>query len=182
MQAISSFNAMLGSFLEEIGMAFPGLRGIEGAKTAFETLRRANVKAPLTKYAEHMTPYMDKITSKDESFLTEDLPKQPWFDLLGKDAPQLFASAPAPTKEAIWAYLAQMTFIAAGVSAIPEEGLQMVDQLVEGFTSGTMDPMSMLQMLSSSAPSDPTEPGDAGQPMELQALMQVLGGSGAFAP
>ena len=170
MQAVETFNSMMVCFLEDLGHAFPGMACIAAAEARMQVALVASPRAPMDVFAASIAPHMHKIQAHDETFLSEDLARQAWFPGSAADAATI-AGAPAEDKHQIFEWLSQLAFLAVGVANLPEESMQMVDDLVEALSADGGSTQALLSALG----------GDGGTP-DINALVSVLGGSGAFVP
>ena len=169
MQAIETFNRMMGCFLEDMRLAFPDIKCIQAADRKFQLALLAAPKAPMDAFAAGIGPFTDKIQAHDDTFLSEDLVQQPWFEGTPEDAVKI-AQSPPDNRKAIFDWLGQMAFLAVGVAALPVEGLEMVDNIVAALQNDEGAAEAMLAAFQ----------GEGG--LDLGALSGVLGESGAFAP
>ena len=62
---------MMGQFLMELHKTFPEEKGLKKYIAAFELMRSTNGKIIVDGFMENVTPHVDKINSKDESFFLE---------------------------------------------------------------------------------------------------------------
>ena len=160
MQAVHKFNETLGMFLTEVEALLDKMKDPAAKQVLPDVLFAhskldgllftpgADKKAPLRTFAEHMLPFSKKIREKDSTFFLEDLPQQPWLKCSPKLG-SLFAKTCQQNQDQIWEYLSYLMFLAEGVSALPEDQLEMVDALLEKLEKdpegGMQEMMKMLQ-------------------------------------
>lgn len=160
MQAVHKFNETLGMFLTEVEALLDKMKDPAAKQVLPDVLFAhskldgllftpgADKKAPLKMFAENMLPFNKKIQEKDSSFFLEDLPQQPWLKCSPKLG-SLFAKTCQQNQDQIWEYLTYLMFLAEGVSALPEDQLEMVDALLEKLEKdpegGMQEMMKMLQ-------------------------------------
>lgn len=129
MASVSAFNDMMGQFIAELHRAFPAEKGIKKFMTSFELLRDANGRKCVEAYMGSIGPYSTKISNKDETFITEDLPNIEFMkDLNIKD---LWGSASAKTKDAIWQYMQTLYMLGTAISAVPEGTLSVIENMAK---------------------------------------------------
>lgn len=156
MATVTAFNDMLGLFLSELHKTFPEEKGLKKFMHSFELLRSANPKKCVEAFMGGVSPHMDKIQSKDDSFFLEDADsidflkemniKKHWND-----------DTSDKVKAAIWGYLQQLYMIGTVVLTMPAETLTMIenvakqcaDQIENGGKGG--DAMSALGQLDEKA-------------------------------
>src|SRR6056300_341481 len=72
MTSVTAFNDMMSQFLMELHKTFPEEKGLKKYITAFEMLKETQPKKVVESFMENITPYADKISSRDESFFLAD--------------------------------------------------------------------------------------------------------------
>ena len=135
MASVSAFNDMLSQFLVELHKTFPDETGIKKMTTSFEMLKKTNPRLIVDGFMKGVTPYADKISAKDESFLLEEIEK---IDLL-KDLniKNYWDRMSVNTKAATWQYLQTLYMLGTTITAIPAETLS----LIEGIAKDCADKM-----------------------------------------
>jgi|TARA_B100001094_G_scaffold237098_1_gene232298 hypothetical protein len=135
MASVSAFNDMLSQFLVELHKTFPDETGIKKMTTSFEMLKKTNPRLIVDGFMKGVTPYADKISAKDESFLLEEIEK---IDLL-KDLniKNYWDHMSVNTKAATWQYLQTLYMLGTTITAIPAETLS----LIEGIAKDCADKM-----------------------------------------
>ena len=73
MTSVGAFNDMLSQFLVELHRTFPDEKGIKKMTTSFEILKQTSPRIVIDAFMKGVTPYADKISAKDESFLLEEI-------------------------------------------------------------------------------------------------------------
>jgi len=73
MASVTAFNDMLSQFLVELHKTFPEEKGIKKMTTSFEMLKQTNPRLIVDGFMKGVTPYADKISAKDETFLLEEI-------------------------------------------------------------------------------------------------------------
>jgi glycosyltransferase involved in cell wall biosynthesis len=73
MASVSAFNDMMSQFLVELHKTFPEEKGIKKMLTSFDLLKSTNPRLVVDGYMKGVSPYADKISAKDETFLLEEI-------------------------------------------------------------------------------------------------------------
>jgi len=159
MASVTAFNDMLSQFLVELHKTFPEEKGIKKMTTSFEMLKQTNPRLIVDGFMKGVTPYADKISSKDESFLLEEIEK---IELL-KDLniKSYWNRMSDNTKAATWQYLQTLYMLGTTITAIPAETLN----LIEGIAKDCADKMQ-------------TEGGEIDQDALMKMMGSMLGGMG----
>ena len=159
MASVTAFNDMLTQFLVELHKTFPEERGIKKMTTSFEMLKQTNPRLVVDGFMKGVTPYADKISAKDESFLLEEIEK---IELL-KDLniKSYWSRMSENTKAATWQYLQTLYMLGTTITAIPAETLS----LIEGIAKDCADKMQ-------------TEGGELDQESLMKMMGSMLGGMG----
>jgi hypothetical protein len=159
MASVTAFNDMLSQFLVELHKTFPEEKGIKKMTTSFEMLKQTNPRLIVDGFMKGVTPYADKISSKDESFLLEEIEK---IELL-KDLniKSYWSRMSDNTKAATWQYLQTLYMLGTTITAIPAETLN----LIEGIAKDCADKMQ-------------TEGGEIDQDALMKMMGSMLGGMG----
>jgi hypothetical protein len=153
MASVTAFNDMLSQFLVELHKTFPEEKGIKKMTTSFEVLKQTNPRLIVDGFMKGVTPYADKISTKDEAFILEEIEK---IELL-KDLniKSYWSRMSDSTKAATWQYLQTLYMLGTTITAIPAETLS----LIEGIAKDCADKMQ-------------TEGGELNQ----EAIMKMMGG------
>ena len=181
MQAVNKFNETLSMFLGEVETLLEKMEDPAAKEVLPDILFAhskldgllftpgADKKAPLKMFVEHMLPFSSKIQQKDSSFFLEDLAQQPWLKCSPKLG-TLFAQTCQANQDQIWEYLTYLSFLAEGVSALPEDQLEMVDQLLEKLEKNPQeaiqDMMAMMQESADTMGAGPPMTTDGKNPMD----------------
>jgi len=64
---------MMGQFLVELHKTFPEEKGIKKMMTSFDLLKSTNPRLVVDAFMNGVTPYADRISVKDESFLLKEI-------------------------------------------------------------------------------------------------------------
>ena len=159
MASVTAFNDMLSQFLVELHKTFPEEKGIKKMTTSFEMLKQTNPRLIVDGFMKGVTPYADKISAKDESFLLEEIEK---IEMLKDLNIKSYWSRMSPaTKAATWQYLQTLYMLGTTITAIPAETLS----LIEGIAKDCADKMQ-------------TEGGEIDQDALMKMMGSMLGGMG----
>ena len=153
MASISAFNDMMGQFLVELHKTFPEEKGIKKMMTSFDMLKTTNPRLVVDGFMTGVSPYADKISAKDETFLLNEIETIDFLKDL--DIKKYWERMSAGTKSATWQYLQTLYMLGTTITSIPDDTLKMI----EGIAKDCADKM---------------QNGD-GQ-IDQDALMKMMGG------
>ena len=153
MASVTAFNDMLSQFLVELHKTFPEEKGIKKMTTSFEMLKQTNPRLIVDGFMKGVTPYADKISSKDESFLLEEIEK---IELL-KDLniKSYWSRMSDNTKAATWQYLQTLYMLGTTITAIPAETLGLIETIAKDCADkmqtegGELDQDALMKMMGS---------------------------------
>lgn len=129
MTSVTAFNDMMGQFLTELHSAFPEEKGLKKYMAAFELMRGANGRMIVEGFMANITPHVEKINARDETFFLEQADK---IDFL-KDInlAQCWPKASEGTRGAIWQYIQTLYMLGTTITAIPPETLSMIETVAK---------------------------------------------------
>ena len=129
MTSITAFNDMMGQFLTELHSAFPEEKGLKKYMAAFELMRGANGRMVVEGFMANISPHVEKINARDETFFLEQADK---IDFL-KDInlAQCWPKASEGTRGAIWQYIQTLYMLGTTITAIPPETLSMIETVAK---------------------------------------------------
>ena len=153
MASVSAFNDMMSQFLVELHKTFPEEKGIKKMMTSFDLLKTTNPRLVVDGFMTGVSPYADKISAKDETFLLKEIETIEFLKDL--DIKRYWEKMSANTKSATWQYLQTLYMLGTTIVSIPDETLKMI----EGIAKDCADKM---------------QSGD-GQ-IDQDALMKMMGG------
>ena len=153
MASVTAFNDMLSQFLVELHKTFPEEKGIKKMTTSFEMLKQTNPRLIVDGFMKGVTPYADKISAKDESFLLEEIEK---IELL-KDLniKSYWNRMSDNTKAATWQYLQTLYMLGTTITAIPAETLSLIESIAKDCADkmetngGELDQEALMKMMGS---------------------------------
>ena len=159
MASVTAFNDMLSQFLVELHKTFPDETGIKKMTTSFEMLKTTNPRLIVDGFMKGVTPFADRISAKDETFILEEIEK---IDMLKDLNIKSYWSRMSPnTKAATWQYLQTLYMLGTTITAIPAETLS----LIESIAKDCADKMQ-------------TEGGEIDQDALMKMMGSMLGGMG----
>jgi len=153
MASVTAFNDMMGQFLVELHKTFPEEKGIKKMMTSFDLLKTTNPRLVVDGFMKGVSPYADKISAKDETFLLKEIETIEFLKDL--DIKSYWERMSANTKSATWQYLQTLYMLGTTIVSIPDDTLKMI----EGIAKDCADRM---------------QSGD-GQ-IDQDALMKMMGG------
>jgi|TARA_R110000822_G_scaffold49796_7_gene130658 hypothetical protein len=129
MASVTAFNDMMGQFLVELHKTFPEEKGIKKMMTSFDLLKSTNPRLVVDAYMKGVTPYADKISSKDESFLLDEIETIDFLkDLNIKTYWERMSVA---TRSATWQYLQTLYMLGTTITSIPDDTLKMIENIAK---------------------------------------------------
>ena len=157
MASVSSFNEMMGNFLDELAQTFPEEGGMKKYQASFDIMRKANPRKCVEAFMGSASQYNAQIMAKDEKFfLNNDIDfldalniKKWWNSDLSEN-----------TKGAIWQYLQTLMILGTTIMSIPAETLGAIEGIAEQMTQNVQDQ------------------GNGGGGLDLGALTNMLGALG----
>ena len=167
MQAVATFNQMMGCFFDELRQVYPRMAAVMTAQDRFAAASKARPDSVLRIFADAIQPFAAKIEAHDETFLTEDLPRQPWFAAGPADAADIAATS-IENKEAIFEWLSQLSFMALNLNQLPEEGMEMLDKLLNVMSDGDGSPGQIAQQMTAALNGE--------EPFDIGALLGAVAG------
>jgi hypothetical protein len=153
MASVTAFNDMMGQFLVELHKTFPEEKGIKKMMTSFDMLKTTNPRLVVDGFMTGVSPYADKISAKDETFLLNEIETIDF--LRDLDIKKYWERMSDGTKSATWQYLQTLYMLGTTITSIPDDTLKMI----EGIAKDCADKM---------------QSGD-GQ-FDQDALMKMMGG------
>ena len=153
MASVTAFNDMLSQFLVELHKTFPEEKGIKKMTASFEVIKQSNPRLVVDGFMKGVTPYADKISAKDESFLLEEIEK---IDFLKDLNIKSYWTRMSPnTQSATWQYLQTLYMLGTTINAIPADTLSQIEQIAKGVADkmqtdgGELDQDALMQMMGS---------------------------------
>ena len=125
MTSISAFNDMMEQFINELTQTFPEEKGIKKYHASFDLLRKTNPRKCIESFMMAIGPYVTKITSKDDSFLLDDIDFLNEINIKKHWTPELSQN----TKDAVWQYLQTLYMLGTTIMAIPGDTLNMIEKM-----------------------------------------------------
>jgi hypothetical protein len=157
MASVTAFNDMLSQFLVELHKTFPEEKGIKKMTTSFELIKQTNPRLIVDGFMTGVTPYADKISGKDESFLLEEIENIDFLKDL--NIKSYWSRMSESTKAATWQYLQTLYMLGTTINSIPADTLSMI----EGIAKECADKMQ-------------TDGGDLDQDALMKMMGSMLGG------
>ena len=153
MASVTAFNDMMSQFLVELHKTFPEEKGIKKMMTSFDILKSTNPRLVVDAYMKGVTPYADKISSKDETFLLEEIDTIDFLKDL--NIKSYWEQMSENTRAATWQYLQTLYMLGTTITSIPDDTLKMI----EGIAKECADKMQ-----------------NDGGGIDQDALMKMMGG------
>jgi hypothetical protein len=153
MASVSAFNDMMSQFLVELHKTFPEEKGIKKMLTSFDLLKSTNPRLIVDGYMKGVSPYADKISAKDETFLLEEIENIEFLKEL--DIKRYWTKMSEGTKGATWQYLQTLYMLGTTITALPADTLSQIENIAKGVANsmqsgdGELDQDALMQMMGS---------------------------------
>ena len=153
MASVSAFNDMMSQFLVELHKTFPEEKGIKKMLTSFDLLKSTNPRLVVDGYMKGVSPYADKISAKDETFLLEEIENIEFLKEL--DIKRYWTKMSEGTKGATWQYIQTLYMLGTTITALPADTLSQIENIAKGVANsmqngdGELDQDALLQMMGS---------------------------------
>ena len=153
MASVSAFNDMMSQFLVELHKTFPEEKGIKKMLTSFDLLKSTNPRLVVDGYMNGVSPYADKISAKDETFLLNEIENIEFLKEL--DIKRYWSKMSPNTKGATWQYLQTLYMLGTTITALPADTLSQIENIAKGVADnmqsgdGELDQDALMQMMGS---------------------------------
>ena len=153
MASVSAFNDMMSQFLVELHKTFPEEKGIKKMLTSFDLLKSTNPRLVVDGYMKGVSPYADKISAKDETFLLEEIENIEFLKEL--DIKRYWTKMSEGTKGATWQYIQTLYMLGTTITALPADTLSQIENIAKGVANsmqsgdGELDQDALMQMMGS---------------------------------
>ena len=153
MASVSAFNDMMSQFLVELHKTFPEEKGIKKMLTSFDLPKSTNPRLVVDGYMKGVSPYADKISAKDETFLLEEIENIDFLKEL--DIKRYWTKMSEGTKGATWQYLQTLYMLGTTITALPADTLSQIENIAKGVANsmqsgdGELDQDALMQMMGS---------------------------------
>ena len=159
MTSVNAFNDMLGQFLVELHKTFPEEKDVKKMMTSFEVLRTTSPRLVVDGFMKGVSPYADRISAKDETFLLNEIDTIDFLKEL--NIKSYWTRMSTGTKDATWQYLQTLYMLGTTITSIPADTLN----LIEGIAKDCAEKME-------------TEGGELDQAALMKMMGSMLGGMG----
>ena len=152
MASVSAFNDMMSQFLVELHKTFPDEKGIKKMLTSFDMLKSTNPRLVVDGFMNGVTPYSAKISSKDETFLLDEVENIEFLKEL--DIKRYWSKMTPNTKNATWQYLQTLYMLGTTITALPDDTLSQIEKIAKGIADqmqdgdGQLDQDALMKMMS----------------------------------
>ena len=153
MASVTAFNDMMSQFLVELHKTFPEEKGIKKMLTSFDLLKSTNPRLVVDGYMNGVSPYADKISAKDETFLLEEIENIDFLKEL--DIKRYWTKMSEGTKGATWQYLQTLYMLGTTITALPADTLSQIENIAKGVANnmqsgdGELDQAALMKMMGS---------------------------------
>jgi hypothetical protein len=121
--------------------------------TSFDLLKSTNPRLVVDGYMKGVSPYADKISAKDETFLLEEIENIEFLKEL--DIKRYWTKMSEGTKGATWQYLQTLYMLGTTITALPADTLSQIENIAKGVANsmqngdGELDQDALMQMMGS---------------------------------
>ena len=121
--------------------------------TSFDLLKSTNPRLVVDGYMKGVSPYADKISAKDETFLLEEIENIDFLKEL--DIKRYWSKMSPNTKGATWQYLQTLYMLGTTITALPADTLSQIENIAKGVADnmqsgdGELDQDALMQMMGS---------------------------------
>jgi hypothetical protein len=153
MASVTAFNDMMGQFLVELHKTFPEEKGIKKMMTSFDVLKSTNPRLVVDAFMKGVTPYAEKISIKDESFLLKEIETIDFLKDL--NIKSYWERMSVNTKGATWQYLQTLYMLGTTITSIPDDTLKMIEGIAKECADkmendgGELDQDALMKMMGS---------------------------------
>ena len=153
MASVTAFNDMMGQFLVELHKTSPEEKGIKKMMTSFDVLKSTNPRLVVDGFMTGVTPYAEKISSKDESFLLKEIDTIDFLKDL--NIKSYWERMSANTRGATWQYLQTLYMLGTTIISIPDDTLKMIEGIAKQCADkmetdgGELDQDALMKMMGS---------------------------------
>jgi len=153
MASVTAFNDMMGQFLVELHKTFPEEKGIKKMMTSFDVLKSSNPRLVVDAFMKGVTPYAEKISIKDESFLLKEIETIDFLKDL--NIKSYWERMSVNTKGATWQYLQTLYMLGTTITSIPDDTLKMIEGIAKECADkmendgGELDQDALMKMMGS---------------------------------
>jgi hypothetical protein len=137
MASVSAFNDMMSQFLVELHKTFPEEKGIKKMMTSFDVLKSSNPRLVVDAFMKGVSPYADKISAKDETFLLKEIETIDFLKDLSIKS--YWERMTENTKNATWQYLQTLYMLGTTITALPQDTLSQIESIAKGVASQLQD-------------------------------------------
>ena len=153
MASITAFNDMMGQFLGELHKTFPEEKGIKKMMTSFDVLKSTNPRLVVDAFMKGVTPYAEKISAKDDSFLLKEIDTIDFLKDL--NIKSYWERMSVNTKGATWQYIQTLYMLGTTITSIPDDTLKMIEGIAKECADkmeiggGELDQDALMKMMGS---------------------------------
>ena len=153
MTSVNAFNDMLGQFLVELHKTFPEEKDVKKMMTSFEVLRTTNPRLVVDGFMKGVSPYADRISAKDETFLLNEIDTIDFLKEL--NIKSYWNRMSTGTKDATWQYLQTLYMLGTTITSIPADTLNLLEGIAKDCAEkmetegGELDQAALMKMMSS---------------------------------
>jgi hypothetical protein len=144
---------MLGQFLVELHKTFPEEKDVKKMMTSFEVLRTTSPRLVVDGFMKGVSPYADRISAKDETFLLNEIDTIDFLKEL--NIKSYWTRMSTGTKDATWQYLQTLYMLGTTITSIPADTLNLIEGIAKDCAEkmetegGELDQAALMKMMGS---------------------------------
>lgn len=153
MASVTAFNDMMGQFLVELHKTFPEEKDVKKMMTSFEVLRTTSPRLVVDGFMKGVSPYADRISAKDETFLLNEIDTIDFLKEL--NIKSYWTRMSTGTKDATWQYLQTLYMLGTTITSIPADTLNLIEGIAKDCAEkmetegGELDQAALMKMMGS---------------------------------
>ena len=153
MTSVNAFNDMLGQFLVELHKTLPEEKDVKKMMTSFEVLRTTSPRLVVDGFMKGVSPYADRISAKDETFLLNEIDTIDFLKEL--NIKSYWTRMSTGTKDATWQYLQTLYMLGTTITSIPADTLNLIEGIAKDCAEkmetegGELDQAALMKMMGS---------------------------------
>ena len=151
MASVTAFNDMMGQFLVELHKTFPEEKDVKKMMTSFEVLRTTSPRLVVDGFMKGVSPYADRISAKDETFLLNEIDTIDFLKEL--NIKSYWTRMSTGTKDATWQYLQTLYMLGTTITSIPADTLNLIEGIAKDCAEkmetegGELDQAALMKMM-----------------------------------
>jgi len=132
---------------------FPEEKDVKKMMTSFEVLRTTSPRLVVDGFMKGVSPYADRISAKDETFLLNEIDTIDFLKEL--NIKSYWTRMSTGTKDATWQYLQTLYMLGTTITSIPADTLNLIEGIAKDCAEkmetegGELDQAALMKMMGS---------------------------------